>query len=191
MTWVRKIDRWFIDRVHAHHLSHRKFARHLLGNEEDAEEVVQEVYARLMALEDWQRIADPHAFAMQMIRNIAIERFRRADVVRIDRAVVLHEMDAVDDRPWPDQIAIDRAELRRVARAMTALPQRCREALHLRRIDGLPPGRVAEKMGIAVSTVEKHLVKGLRLLHEALKSTGEDEDTRSSEAWGPIRREEN
>lgn len=191
MTWIRKIDRWFIDRVHVHHLSHRKFARHLLRNEEDAEEVVQEVYARLMALEDWQRIANPHAFAMQMIRNIAIERLRRADVVRIDRAVVLHEMDAADDRPWPDQVAIDRAELRRVAHAMTALPQRCREALHLRRIDGLPPGRVAEKMGIAVSTVEKHLVKGLRLLQEALKSADEDEDTRSLETWGPIRRGKN
>lgn len=191
MTWVRKIDRWFIDRVYVHHLSHRRFAHHLLRDEEDAEDVVQEVYARLMALENWQRIADPHAFAMQMIRNIAIERFRRAEVVRIDRAVVLHEMDAADNQPWPDQVAIDRAELRRVSRAMKALPQRCREALHLRRIDGLPPGRVAENMGIAVSTVEKHLVKGLRLLQEALKSTDGDEDTRTTGAWHRIRREEN
>ncbi|MCH8686519.1 RNA polymerase sigma factor [Pedomonas mirosovicensis] len=191
MTWVRQIDRWFIDRVHVHHLSHRKFALHLLRNEEDAEEVVQEVYARLMALDDWQRIVDPHAFAMQMIRNIAIERFRRADVVRIDRAVVLHEMDAMDDRPWPDQVTFDRAELRRVARAMTALPQRCREALYLRRIDGLPPSRVAEKMGIAVSTVEKHLVKGLRLLQEALKSTDKGEVTRSMDAWSRRRQGEN
>ncbi|WP_336966552.1 RNA polymerase sigma factor [Sphingobium aquiterrae] len=174
-----------------HHLSHRKFACHLLRNEEDAEEVVQEVYARLMALGDWQRIADPHAFAMRMIRHLAIDRFRRADVVRIDRAVVLHELDAADDRPLPDQIAIDREELRRVARAMEMLPQRCREALHLRRIDGLPPGRVAENMGIAVSTVEKHLVKGLRLLHEALKSADDDDGTRSGEAWDPIKREEN
>lgn len=191
MTWLRQIDRWFIDRVHAHHRAHRTFAYHLLRNEEDAEDVIQEVYARLMALEDWQRIANPHAFAMRMIRNIAIERFRRADVVRIDRAVILHEVDAADDQPWPDQVAFDRAELKRVARAMDSLPPRCREALHLRRIDGLPPAGVAENMGIAVSTVEKHLVKGLRLLHEALKSPDEDEGTRSDEAWSPIRREEN
>lgn len=189
MTWIREIDRWFIDHVYVHRTSHRRFATHLLRNEEDVEEVVQEVYARLMALEDWGRIADPNAFVIRMIRNIAIERFRRAEVVRIDRAAVLHEMDPVDDSPAPDVIAMHRAELRRVSRAMDQLPGRCREALYLRRIDGLPPGKVAEKMGIAVSTVEKHLVKGLRLLHAALKSAPDDTDTKDDQAWDPARTE--
>jgi RNA polymerase sigma factor (sigma-70 family) len=189
MTWLRDIDRWFIDRVFAQRSAHRRFARHLLGDVDDAEEVVQEVYARLFALDDWQRIADPHAFAMRMIRNIAIERFRRADVVRIDRATVLHTLDLADDQPQPDQIAMDRAELRRVADAMTALPPRSREALHLRRVEGLPPRRVAEIMGIAVSTVEKHLVKGLRSLHEALR-LAPDQEVGLEQACDPIRQEE-
>lgn len=189
MTWVREIDRWFIDRVYVHHAAHRRFALHLLRCAEDADEVVQEVYARLMALEDWGRIADPHAFAIRMIRNIAIERFRRAEVVRIDRAAVLHEIDAVDEAPRPDAVAFDRAELRRVSRAMDALPQRCREALYLRRVDGLPPGKVAEKMGIAVSTVEKHLVKGVRLLHAALRTAPQVEDQGLEETWNSTQRE--
>lgn len=189
MTWVREIDRWFIDHVYVHRAGHRRFAMHLLRNEEDAEEVVQEVYARLMAQQDWGRIADPNAFAIRMIRNIVIERFRRAEVVRIDRAAVLHEMDPVDESPAPDVVAMHRAELRRVSQAMDRLPGRCREALYLRRIDGLPPGKVAEKMGIAVSTVEKHLVKGLRLLHAALKSTPNEDNTRADEAWDPARKE--
>ncbi len=189
MTWLREIDRWFIDRVFAHRVSHLAFARHLLRGTEDADEVVQEVYARLFALDDWQRIADPNAYAMRMIRNIAVERFRRADVVQIERALVVQEMEATDDRPRPDQVAMARSELRRVSRALKTLPPRCQEALHLRRIEGLSPDRVAETMGIAVSTVEKHLVKGLRLLHEALNSADGDEE-RLGEAWNLTRQEE-
>jgi RNA polymerase sigma factor (sigma-70 family) len=191
MTWVREIDRWFIDHVYAHRSGHRRFALHLLRSEEDAEEVLQEVYARLMALQDWSRIADPNAFAIRMIRNLAIERFRRADVVRIDRAVVLHDLDPMDESPAPDSVAIHRAELRRVATAMDGLPERCREALYLRRIDGLPPGAVAEKMGIAVSTVEKHLVKALRLLHAALKTAPTQDNARPADTCDLARKETN
>ncbi|MFZ5746482.1 MAG: RNA polymerase sigma factor [Pseudomonadota bacterium] len=188
MTWLRDIDRWFAEEVFVHQGTHRAYARRLMRDADDAEDLVQEAYARLFALENWAGIGNPHAFTMRIIHNGAIERFRRADVVRLDRSVALQTLDPVDDSPAPDVIAADRAELRRLARAMETLPERCREAVQLRRIEGLPPGEVAERMRISVSTVEKHLTKGLRLLVERLATADDPGQARRAHEWIPGRR---
>jgi RNA polymerase sigma-70 factor (ECF subfamily) len=66
---------------------------------------------------------------------------------------------------------MDRSELHHVVKVMQEMPPRMREAMILRRIEGLPPAQVAERMNISVSTVETHLVKALRLLMQRLNRT--------------------
>ncbi len=168
MAWQRDIDIWFADRVFVFNDQHHRYAVSLTRQAEEAEELVQEAYARLFALDGWSGIANPHAFTMRIIRNLAIERFRRADVVRLDQSALLHALDIADEDPTPDVVAMDRAELQHVVAVMQDMPPRMREALHLRRIEGLPPAQVAERMNISVSTVETHLVKALGLLVKRL-----------------------
>lgn len=168
MAWLRDIDIWFADQVFVFNDQHRRYAIKLARQPEEAEELVQEAYARLFALDEWSSIANPHAFTMRIIRNLAIERFRRADIVRLDQSALLRAVDIADDDPTPDVVAMARAELRQVATVMQNMPPRMREALYLRRIEGLPPAQVAERMNISVSTVETHLVKALRLLVKRL-----------------------
>ena len=163
---LRDIDIWFADHVFAFKQEHRRYALSLVRQQEEAEELVQEAYARLFALEEWAGIANPHAFTMRIIRNLAIERFRRADVVRLDQGAMLTSLEIADQDPTPDVIAMDRSELSHIVQVMQDMPPRMREALHLRRIEGLPPALVAERMNISVSTVETHLVRGLKLLVE-------------------------
>jgi RNA polymerase sigma factor (sigma-70 family) len=157
MSMLRDIDIWFADHVFVFHQEHRRYALSLVRQQEEAEELVQEAYARLFALEKWAAIASPHAFTIRIIRNLAIERFRRADVVRIDQGAVLLSLEIADQEPTPDVVAMDRSELNHIARVMQDMP---------RRIEGLSPALVAEKMNISVSTVETHLVRALRLLVE-------------------------
>lgn len=164
MAWLRDIDIWFADHVFIYHQQTRRYAVSLVRQPEEAEELVQEAYARLFALDDWASIANPHAFTIRIVRNLAIERFRRADVVRLDQSALLHTLEIADQNPTPDIVAMDRSELNYVVKAMQEMPPRMREALHLRRIEGLPPAEVAERMNISVSTVETHLIKALRLL---------------------------
>lgn len=188
MAWLRDIDRWFADEVFVHQRRHYAYARRLIRDGEEAEDIVQEAYAKLFSVDNYARIANPHAFTMRIIHNIAVERFRRADFVRIEQSASLMAMDPADEEPLPDIVAEDRAELRRVARAIETLPPRCRQALRLRRIEGLPPRKVAEKMGISVSTVEKHLVKGLRLLIDRLAEPDDVENARRASTWNSTRR---
>ena len=166
-----------------HRPAHLAYALRLTGEPSGAEDVVQEAYARLFALTDWRRIERPHPFAMRTIHNLVVERFRRADVVQIDQALRLDLFDPVDEQPSPERDLMARAELRQVAQALDMLPERCREVVRLRRIEGYAPGQIAEKLGISVSTVEKHLAKGLHLLTERLSALRRDEEEYHSETW--------
>ncbi|WP_039396681.1 RNA polymerase sigma factor [Novosphingobium sp. MBES04] len=183
MGWLREIDIWFGERVFIHNARHRAYALRLVREPGEAEDLVQEAYARLFALKDWKAIGDPQAFTMRIIHNLAAERFRRSEVVRLDQSALIQALDPADEQPAPDEIVAHRAELRRVAGTIETLPDRMREALVLRRIEGLPPRQVAEKMEISVSTVEKHLVKGFRLLLERLSEPGTLEKAEQSPSW--------
>jgi len=183
MAWLRDIDIWFADRVFVHHQQTHRYAMSLVRQADEAEELVQEAYARLFALDDWAGIANPHAFTVRIVRNLAIERFRRAEVVRFDRGAILHTLEVADQDPTPDVVAMDRSELRHVVSVMQQMPPRMREAMVLRRIEGLPPAQVAERMNISVSTVETHLIKALRLLTQRLNRQEAQASTEQATAW--------
>src|SRR3546814_5476242 len=58
-------------------------------------------------------------------------------------------------------------ELARLHEILQTLPPKCREAFELKKFQDFSQRRIAEHMGIAESTVEKHLAKALRLVSEA------------------------
>lgn len=168
MAWLRDIDHWFANRVLPFAGNYRAYARKLIGDEAEAEDLVQEAYAKVLGVPDWRRLEAPERFVMTIIRNLAFERFRRAKVVGIRQIGVL-EMDLLAD-PAPDAYAITsaRQELDLVLAALERLPEQCRKVLTLRKMYGLSPAQIAVRLNLSISTVEKHLAKGLRLLTKAL-----------------------
>ncbi len=68
----------------------------------------------------------------------------------------------------PERRTSAHQELRRLAHAIDSLPPKCREAVWLRRVDDLPQKEVAKRLGITQKTVEKHVMKGMKLLAAAL-----------------------
>lgn len=188
MALLRPIDQWFAREVLVFRSEHLAYARRLLRNESAAEDLVQEAYARLFKIDNWVRIANPHAFTMRILHNHAMEIFRRADVVAIDHGASIQALEPIDEAPNPDRIATARSELKQIAEILETLPERCREALYARRIEGLSPKEVAEKMDISVSTVEKHLTKGLRLLFIGLATQDRTETAKQTDEWHDRRR---
>ena len=171
MAWLRDIDRWFAASVLPYAGNYRAYARKLVGDEGDAEDLVQEAYAKILGVPDWRRLETPERFVLTIIRNLAFERFRRAKVVGIRQIGVL-EMEALPD-PAPDahEIASAREELLRVLDAVDRLPEQCRRVVTLRKMEGLSPGQIAVRLGLSISTVEKHLAKGLTLLTKSLAAS--------------------
>ncbi|MGC1304697.1 MAG: sigma-70 family RNA polymerase sigma factor [Caulobacteraceae bacterium] len=181
MVWLRDVDRWFIDQVLGHGAAYRTYARRSTRDVHEADDLVQEAYARVLAAPDWRLVVSPERFVYRTLRNLAMERFRRA------RVVAFRDIAALDAAPDPSAPVEHHDELRRVRDAMARLPPRCRKVVILRKAHGLSPVQIKEKLHISVSTVEKRLAKGLRLLTETLA----EQDRRSEGArviWLPNRR---
>lgn len=144
-------------------------ARRWSVEEDEARDLVHESYAQLLQLKSWDHILNPAAYVTRMIRNIALQRMRRARVVPMRQFAALEEAEHAD--PAPDSFAVvaARDELRRMMAAIEALPPACRRVVMLRKLEAMPPRDIAHQLGISLSTVEKHLSRGMLLLSRALR----------------------
>lgn len=177
---VRPIDRWFIDEVLPHERAYLDYARRTMRNDEEAGDIVQEVYSKLFTLDGWSAIANPPGYVMRMIRNQAIERIRRARVVAKQALPAPALLDIADDTPDAFRIVAARTQMERVHKAIATLPDRCRVALLRRRFAEETPREIASDLGISVSTFEKRLARAVELLTHAMtpqdRSAGERPD---------------
>src|SRR3546814_8597110 len=76
--------------------------------------------------------------------------------------------------------------LARLHEILQTLPPKCRQAFELKKFQDFSQRRIAEHMGIAESTVEKHLAKALRLVSDGLKQApagAQDGRQRERRVW--------
>jgi RNA polymerase sigma-70 factor (ECF subfamily) len=160
----RERTRWFLRNILPHEPGLRSWLarRQPLGLEID--DIIQEAYAILADLETVDDIRHPRAYLFQVARSVITRHVRRARVVSIHSVENLAQLDHADDCPSPEQTAIDRDELRRLAQAIGAMPAKVQQAFILRRVEGLSQREISARMAISENTVEKHISRGLRFL---------------------------
>lgn len=119
------------------------------GNAADAEEVVQEAFARLLLSWDTVRTYDdPEAWLRTVAIRISHSRWRRAKVAA--RALPRLGADQRDVAP-PDGVRLDAEAL------LAALPRAFREVLVLHHGLGLPVEEIARELRIPPGTVKSRL----------------------------------
>ena len=128
----------------------------------------QETYVRVFEAARHSLPRQVKPFVFSAARNLLIDRFRRARIVSIDSVADLERSIVATEDGDPERVLIDRDELRRLSDALENLPPRCREVVAMRKIDGMAQRDVAHRLGIAESTVEKQVGKGIRLLADML-----------------------
>lgn len=138
----------------------------------DVDDVIQEAYSRIWT-SDPARIAHPRAYFFRTVKNLAAELLRRARIVSIEAMADVDRLEAAGAGITPERRVSGREEVERLAEAVSRLPSRCRRAFELRKLDGCSQKEIARLMGIAESTVEKHLAKALRLLLREMSTLDE------------------
>jgi RNA polymerase sigma factor (sigma-70 family) len=169
MVATRPQDRWLIDEVLPHERRYLAAARRFTRGSEEAADLVQEALVRLVALDGWAAIADPRAYVLRSIHNIALERIRRAKVVDFQQLTEMDTLDLSDDAPDAFRVVAGRDQMARLGKAIELLPERCRTVFVRRRFRDQPPGEIARDLGISLSTLEKRLARALYLLTRALE----------------------
>jgi len=155
---------WFVREVLPLEAALMHFLRQNWRDPAEIADLRQDVYVQVYDAARKQLPKHTKAFVFQTARNLLIDRARHDNVIHIDGVADLEAIDASDNAPDPEQAAIARDEFRRLQTALDKLPPRCREAVILGRIEGLPGRAIAARMGISEPTVSVHLANGIRAL---------------------------
>lgn len=161
----------------------RGYIRRLTHDPVAAEDLLHDTFARIIAAESWREVDSPAGFAIRTARNVVYDSLRRQKVVAIDYVADVGVFGLADDTADPETALVARDELKRLRAIVEALPTQQRRVFTLRKVYGLPPGEIAERLGLSVSTVEKHLVKAVRACADALARDDLPPPKRSPWAW--------
>ena len=159
---------WISTQILPHESALRAWLRRRASHGLEVDDLVQETYALLAGLAAVDHIRSPKAYAFQTAQSLILRHLRRSKVVRMETVGDLADLHLRDDGPSPESRLAAHQQLMRARQVILAMPARRREAFILRKFEGLSQRQIAQRMGIAQSTVEKHIAQALRALMSAL-----------------------
>jgi RNA polymerase sigma factor (sigma-70 family) len=161
------LDSWFIREILVHEQALAGYLFRRWPNRADVNDLRQDIYVRVYESAAKSRPPVPRAFLFTIAAHLLADRLRRRRVVAIDAVGDVEALDVLVEEISPERRISAHEELRRLAQAIDLLPPKCREVVWMRRVDGLPQKEVAFRLGITQKSVEKHVMKGMKLLAAA------------------------
>jgi RNA polymerase sigma factor (sigma-70 family) len=164
----------------------RAFVMRFVRNAGDAEDIVQDAFARGWPALAAGTIDSPRAFLLRTARNLALNHIRNARFRNSDTSRA-----SIDDafrRPVAsaeDQFIASEEEAG-CQRLLDELPTRCRQAFVLRVVEELSYKEMSEHMNLSVSTIEKHIGKGKQICRSRLTDGRFREDPILDVLWSKI-----
>jgi RNA polymerase sigma-70 factor (ECF subfamily) len=155
---------WFVREVLPLEAMLMRFLAKNWRNKFDLEDFRQEIYAQVLDAAEDSIPDQTKPFVFSVARNLLIDRFRKEQIVPIEAVAELDTLKVPSDEPGPERSAVSRDHLRRLQLGIEQLPPRCREAVVLKRIEGLSRREIAERMNIAEQTVSEYIAYGMRIL---------------------------
>lgn len=154
-----------------HDAALRRFLRGRLAVEADREDLLQEIYLRVVRYQVPERIEqNPRAFLFTVATNLIQDRARRRSARRESAHVPLDELD-VPGHPTAEVLLEGKEALMTLRAAIVGLPEPCRRVFIKCRFEDKTYREVAESEGISVSMVEKHVSHALRVLRQSLEES--------------------
>jgi RNA polymerase sigma factor (sigma-70 family) len=136
-----------------------RFLRGRVGSHNEAREVAQEAYVRLLSLDQPGAVSYLRAFLFKTAANIAIDRRRRDQ--NFDRVAGRQLFAELTENRTPERQLSGEQTLRDLGILIEAMPAKCRESFVMNQIQGLDAATIAAQLGITDSMVRKYVVRAL------------------------------
>lgn len=165
------------DRAAAHALTQRLtprvlgYAARLLKDRAEAEDVAQEAMLRLWKIApEWRNgEAKVTTWLYRIVTNLCTDRLRKK------RGAALGDVPEPEDgRPSQEAVLMQRQRVAALDLALGTLPERQRQAVVLRHIEGLSNPEIAEILELGVEAVESLTARGKRALAKAMAHQREE-----------------
>ena len=137
----------------------RSFFARQTHNVQQVDDLVQDVMLRMYARRDRKPLENPRGYIFQTASSVLRDQSRRDRVRQIMVTTDFSEFDIPDVECTPENVIHGRNQLKSVIAALNELPERTRDVFLLRRYEGLAYGEIAERTGLSISAIEKHVAR--------------------------------
>lgn len=152
---------------HAYYKALAAYARTILKDSDDAEDMVQQVFITVW---EKRRAMEIHtslrALLYRSVHNACLNRIRQQQVRSgyAREAILLHREDGASEDHMQQKELQQKIEL-----AMEQLPEQCARIFKMSRFEQLKYQEIADRLGLSVKTVENQMGKALKVMREQLK----------------------
>ena len=147
--------------VREHQAELLNFFRGRLAQPHEAADLAQESWSRLMRYRHMRSSVSLRHLLFAIARN-ALKNYGRWSTLRqIEQATDFGSFDLPSGLPEPERQWQAARQLQALETAVMGLPEKCRNVFLLSRIEGLSNAQIAQRCGISVKMVEKHLAKAI------------------------------
>lgn len=163
------------DVIRNHHDALIRFLRRRLSIAEDAYDVAQEAYIRMMKYEGSREIKSPSAMLYRIAVNVANDHGRAALSRSAKDHLQIDDFELVSELPSAERDLAAQQDLDVLLDAIEELPPKCKQVFLLSRAQGMTYPEIASHCGISVKMVEKQISRALA--HCLKRVGGEDANT--------------
>lgn len=139
----------------------KRYISRFLHNAHDIEDVAQEVFLRAYNAEQGKAIEQPKPFLFRIAKHAALTQLTRKSRQITSYIGDFNESEVIPREPSAEDEATAQQSIGLHCEAVAELPPQCRRVYLMRKVYAMSHKEIAEHLGIAVSTVENHLTKGL------------------------------
>ncbi len=172
------VDKESLDELAEHFEAYQQyilgFLRSRVSGPEQAEDLLQQVFLRLMQRADWSEIRNPEAYLRTTARHVLTD-FYRSQNARDQGIVLEYQEFRHADETWSPGDSLRSGEFfDRLAGVLDSLSPNVRKAFVLSRVYGYTYAEIGQALSISPRTVEKHVAKGLAWCFERFSDTDDD-----------------
>jgi RNA polymerase sigma factor (sigma-70 family) len=143
-----------------------------LHSAQDARDVAQEAYVRLLQLDSPGALGFLRGYLFRIAENLAIDRIRhhRVRLRAADTEALL--FDELDEASSPERRAVAKDELSRISARLMTLPANCREAFIMHVLLDRTTAEIAAELKVSDRMVRNYVTRGL-LLCQSVRNEAE------------------
>lgn len=144
-----------------------RFALRFLNNEEEAKDVVQEVFIRVWnGREQMNEVQNWEAWCMRITKNLSLDRIRslnRKSAQPLDKAFDIHHPELT-----PYETTEMHERMQSISTLIASLPEKQRQVIHLRDVEGYSYTEICDIMEIDMNQVKVSLFRARNSVREKL-----------------------
>lgn len=159
----------FVSRMYREYCNElRRFLFSRLRCSEDAADVVQDAFVRVLMLGDDYEIQHPRGLLYRTALNLTVDRLRSRSAQPDCTADFALAEDLAAEDPDPESVLDMQQRLQILQEAIAELPPKCRTVFMMHKFENLSYTEISASLGISRNMVEKHIIKALAYCRKRL-----------------------